>query len=104
MNEDSSIVNEAAGNILKEAIKGHPKTQIEIAEGLDISTKQLQNYSKGIFPKYKGENIKRLDAVLGTSVYNLIYGSEPKDENKVPHGTNGQKGKSVWDIKKRINL
>ncbi len=86
MNEDSSIVNLEAGNILKAAIKEHESTQIEIAKSLDLSTKQLQNYSKGVFPKYKGENIKKLDELLKTAVYPMIYKRELKSENKVSRG------------------
>lgn len=83
MNAERSLVNEKAGAVLKDAVEKYPKTQIEIAETVGISTKQLQNYSKGIFPRYKGENIKALDDLLGTNLYPMIYADEDKSENEV---------------------
>lgn len=83
MNEDKSLLNPQAGDILREAIKKYPKTQIDIAEMLGISTKQLQNYSKGIFPKYKGDNIRALDKILGTATYGIIYEGEEISEKEV---------------------
>jgi hypothetical protein len=85
MNEEKSIKHPQAGEILKEAIKNHRETQIILAERLKLSTKQLQNYSKGIFPKFKSDKIKALDKILGTRVYNMVYEGEPKREEKVPN-------------------
>jgi phage repressor protein C with HTH and peptisase S24 domain len=84
MNKQAALINEQVGAMLKAAMEAYPKTQLQLAEMLDISTKQLQNYGKGIFPKYKGSNIKALDEVLGTQAYNQLYGSELIRENDVP--------------------
>lgn len=83
MNENRAHINPEAGALLKAAMDKYPKNQLQIAEKLGISTKQLQNYGKGIFPRYKGENVKALDELLGTNVYEQLY-SEPEREEQVP--------------------
>lgn len=98
MNEEKSLLRPDVGELIKEAVKKHPKTQIEIAETLHLSTKQLQNYSKGIFPRYKSENIKALDNLLGTNVYEMVYKGEPKSENKV---LSGEQLKDKIEVAKR---
>jgi transcriptional regulator with XRE-family HTH domain len=64
---------EAIKEILKKAreIKGF--TQTELATKLGIGLRVYQNYESGLFPKYKANQIKEIDSILGTNVYPLIY-------------------------------
>src|SRR5690242_7817513 len=87
MNKNTALINEAVGKALKLALSKHPQTQIQIGAQLGISTKLLQNYSNGIFPKYKGENIRALDKLLKTSFYTQLYESELNSEINVPRET-----------------
>lgn len=66
----------------QELIKGRERkklTQTEMAEKLaaalsqTYSLRQYQNLEEGKFPKYKKEVVKKLDGLLGTKVYELIY-------------------------------
>lgn len=84
MNKDSSLIDKRVGDIISAALKKYPKTQLDIADMLDISTKQLRNYANGIFPKYKGTKIAELDKILKTNAFDLLYNKEPKQELTVP--------------------
>jgi phage repressor protein C with HTH and peptisase S24 domain len=88
MNKGSSIINKEAGRIIKEAIKKHPKTQILIADDIGISTKQLRNYSEGVFPKYKKDNVIAIDNYFNIKVVDIIYKMELLEEINVPHEKN----------------
>lgn len=48
-------------------------TQDDMAKKLGITVRQYNKYESGEFPKYKKEGIKKIDEILGTSVYALIY-------------------------------
>lgn len=65
--------------ILKIARENKHWTQTDMAVKLGVSMRQYQKYEQGLFPKYKGEVVKTIDELLGTSLYAIIY------EQSVPH-------------------
>lgn len=48
-------------------------TQTDMANKLGIGLRMYQKIEKGEFPKYKTEQIKRVDELLNTNFYELIY-------------------------------
>jgi len=44
-----------------------------MAEAIGVGLRQYQKIEKGKFPKYKTEQFKKIDYVLGTNLYALIY-------------------------------
>jgi len=48
-------------------------SKIAISLGQSYSMRQYQRVENGEFPKYKGEVVKAIDTILGTSVYDMIY-------------------------------
>lgn len=62
--------------ILQSARKKKGLSQEALAAQIGISHRMLQRYEEGKFPKYKSSVVKKIDQVLGTSLYELIY--EPK--------------------------
>jgi transcriptional regulator with XRE-family HTH domain len=59
--------------ILKLARENKGFTQEALAAMVDISGRMLQRYEEGSFPKFKSANIEKLDQVLGTNLYELLY-------------------------------
>jgi phage repressor protein C with HTH and peptisase S24 domain len=80
---------EKAKEILRKARESKGWTQSDMAEKLGIGLRMYQKIEDGQFPKYKTENVRRIDELLGTSLYALIYETpeEGKDEQNVPHET-----------------
>lgn len=79
-------INEAAGKKIAEARERKRWTQTEAADRLGsalnqgYSLRQYQKLEKGVFPKFKKEVILKLDEILGTKVYELIY--EPASDDQ----------------------
>lgn len=65
--------------ILQSARKKKGLSQEALAAKIGISHRMLQRYEDGKFPKYKSNVVKKIDEVLGTSLYELIYESKTKD-------------------------
>lgn len=60
-------------DILKEAREKKGWRQADMAEKLGISARQYHKFEQGFFPKYKREVIEKIDGLLGTALYGLIY-------------------------------
>jgi transcriptional regulator with XRE-family HTH domain len=54
--------------------------QQDLADKIGITLRQYNKYESGDFPKYKSNNIKAIDMILGTQLYELLY--EQKNEFK----------------------
>lgn len=80
-------MNKIAAKKLVEARerRGYTQTQVAdlLAEALSqtYSLRQYQKLEEGKFPKYKKEVVEKIDKILGSSIYELIY-----DQN-VPRAT-----------------
>lgn len=80
-------MNALAGKELSEARERRGWTQELMSEklaeslGQTYSHRQYQKLEAGEFPKYKTTVVEHLDKLLGTKLYELVYGS------KVPHET-----------------
>lgn len=59
--------------ILKLARESKGYTQQTLAERLGISSRMVQRYEEGVFPKYKSDNIKKIDDLLETKLYDILY-------------------------------
>lgn len=68
--------------ILKSARESKGYTQATLAAAIGISSRMLQRYEEGRFPKYKSDSIRKVDELLGTKLYEIIY------DTLVPHETN----------------
>lgn len=68
-------------SILIKARESKRLTQSELGEAAGVGLRQIQNYEKGKFPKYKADTIKVIDKVLETNIYEIIY--ENKSEKEV---------------------
>lgn len=66
-------MNKKAGEKLLDAREKKGWTQAVMAEKVGFSTKQLQKYEQGNFPKYNTSTIKTIDSLLGTRLYEEIY-------------------------------
>jgi ribosome-binding protein aMBF1 (putative translation factor) len=60
-------------DIIKLAREKKRLTQAQLAENLNISDRMVQRYEEGKFPKFKSENIKKLDDFLETNIYDILY-------------------------------
>jgi phage repressor protein C with HTH and peptisase S24 domain len=59
--------------ILKNARENKGLTQTQIAEFIGVGLRMYQKIEDGQFPKYKTEQIKKIDNILNTNLYELIY-------------------------------
>lgn len=59
--------------ILKQAREKKKYTQQDLADKLGITLRQYHKYESGVFPKYKSDNIKHIDTLLGTNLFEQIY-------------------------------
>lgn len=66
--------------IIKQAREKKGLTQAQLAENLDISGRMIQRYEEGKFPKFKSENIAKLDEYLGTNICDILY--DIKNDNR----------------------
>ena len=68
---------------IKREAKGY--TQASLARELGISTRMLQRYEEGLFPKYKSETIIGIDTLLGTNFVEMIYDKtiRPSEKNTI---------------------
>lgn len=71
------------GDILRLARGKRKLTQQEVADEIGITLRQYNKYESGAFPKYRSENVKTIDAFLGTKLHVLLY--EQKEEQEVPN-------------------
>ena len=81
--------NKSPQQILKEARDKTPFTQSDMAAKLGIGLRMYQKIEDGQFPKYKTDQIKKIDSILGTNLYELIY------EQNVQQATPSSKDLSV---------
>lgn len=78
-----SKIAEKPGDILKSAREKKNWTQEDLSKKIGISLRQYNKYEGNSFPKYKSDTIKKLDKLLGTNLYELIYEqSVPREENE----------------------
>lgn len=69
-------------DILRKSRKTKRLTQAQVAErvaaamGSNFSLRQYQRIEDGEFPKYKGQIVKEIDKILGTSIHDKIYDKE----------------------------
>lgn len=73
-------------------------TQSEVAKKLDITLRQYQKYVAGNFPKFKNDAVKKIDALLGTNIYELIYEQSVHET----HETTESLPDIIGDIKERL--
>lgn len=66
-------MNASPSDILKEARRGKNITQQVMSEMLGMSLRQYQKIEDGAFPKYKRDIISKIDQILGTNVYEILY-------------------------------
>jgi phage repressor protein C with HTH and peptisase S24 domain len=59
--------------ILKEKREAKGLTQTEMADKLGIGLRMYQKIEDGQFPKYKKNQVRQIDEILGTQLYDLIY-------------------------------
>lgn len=68
--------------ILKKAREKKKYTQQEVADKIGMTLRQYNKYEAGEFPKYKSENIKTIDSLLGTKLHELIYEQKQEQEEQ----------------------
>lgn len=78
-------MGKAPKEILKEAREKRRLTQEDLAGKVGISHRQIQNYEEGKFPKFKGDSVKKIDDILGTALYEMIYEKEASPKVFVSH-------------------
>ena len=59
--------------ILKKARERKKLTQSDVAKKVGITIRQYHKYESGQFPKYKSDSIQKIDELLGTKLFELIY-------------------------------
>lgn len=59
--------------ILVKARKEKGLTQTQVANSLGIGLRMYQKIEDGQFPKYKTDNIKAIDEILDTKLFELLY-------------------------------
>ena len=59
--------------ILREAREKSGRNQTQMAQEIGIGLRMYQKIEKGNFPKFKTDNVKKIDDILGTNLYELIY-------------------------------
>lgn len=59
--------------IIRKAREAKGLTQTQLADKLGLGLRMYQKIEDGQFPKYKTEQIRQIEAILGINVYELIY-------------------------------
>lgn len=85
-----------AQEVLKNARIDKGLTQEAIAADIGISMRMYQRYEDGLFPKYKSENIKKLDQLLGINISDIIY------DSNVPRNTFQEEDKNYLEKRRSI--
>lgn len=60
-------------DLLKSSRAAKGFTQQDMADKIQLSLRMYQRYEEGLFPKYKSEQVRRLDELLETNLYDMIY-------------------------------
>jgi len=56
-------------------------TQQGMADKLGISLRNYQRYEEGLFPKHKTDIVIRIDDILGTNIYALVYDNKGRNQS-----------------------
>lgn len=87
-------------DILRGAREKKKFTQQDLADKIGITLRQYNKYEAGAFPKFRSDNIRALDKLLGTKLYELIY--ESKEEQKGPVDFSVDRDKLIIEMLKEI--
>ena len=77
-------------------------TQTELGEKVGVSIETIKKFEKGLIPKYKKDTIARIDKLLGTGFYALLYNETPSVGDSMAFKTVIPKGKIDGLIVKSI--
>ena len=93
--------------ILKKARMSKGYTQEAIADKVGLSHRMYQRYEEGKFPKYKSDQIKKIDQLLGTSLNTILYGKASTGKHdaaneEVIQLKDKDAGKVIGDMQERI--
>lgn len=88
---------EAPEKILRDARNSKRLKQEEVASQAGISARAYQLYEEGKFPKYKSATIQKIDGVLGTNLYEILYERkyETVNEDLAPYETLRHKNETL---------
>ena len=86
-------------DVLIKARKRMGLRQEDVAQRLGITLRMYQRYEEGRFPKYKSDNIKQIDSLLGIKIYELIYDGKSNTDT-----TNNVVQKSEYKIEGNVEL
>lgn len=76
-------------------------TQEQMAERLEISHRNYQRYEDGLFPKFRSLNIKKIDDILGTALFPLLYDkqiTQEPTENYITKRRNQKNSQNVFMV------
>lgn len=68
-------------DIIKTAREQKGLTQAQLADIVGVSARMIQRYEEGKFPKFKSDKIKKLDELLGSRIYDIIYDNNTDTDN-----------------------
>jgi transcriptional regulator with XRE-family HTH domain len=86
--------------ILRLARERKKLKQQDIADKIGITLRQYHKYEAGDFPKFRSDNVKAIDLLLGTKLYELIY--EQKGESNAPVAFSADRDKLMVEMLKEI--
>lgn len=80
----ADIKNKEIGASIKRSREEKGLTQEAFAALLELTPRMIQRYEDGNFPKYKKDKIVKIDQILGSNFYDIIYDNKLQSEG---HGT-----------------
>jgi transcriptional regulator with XRE-family HTH domain len=66
-------MSKPVSDIIKEAREKKDLTQTDVGKMIGVGLRQYQNIESGYFPKYKKEQVTKLESALGINIYSQIY-------------------------------
>ena len=95
-------MNKKPEELLKEAREKTGKNQTEFASLLGLGLRAYQKFEAGDFPVYKTEHITKIDEILGTNLYELIY--EQQKEVVVSDVLIGDESNNYVENRRKLKL
>lgn len=95
-------MEESIGKQLAITRKSKGLTQTELGEKVGVSIETIKKFEKGLIPKYKKDTIARIDKLLGTNFYELLYKEKPSSGDSKAFKSVIPKGKIEGLIVKSI--
>lgn len=93
--------------ILKSAREKKKLKQQDVADKIGVTLRQYNKYEAGAFPKYKSSNVRAIDTLLGTNIYELIYeqsGSEHEVKFEIDNNLFRELTKEMKQLKATVHI